>query len=155
MRSRLDDVDAAGAVRRALTRGVCGVGGRLDTPPASLDAAVLAVRQAHGDRAARRLDRFAREPDGAFVWTRDEVGYAVGRLAGAWLFDGSPEAFALDLVHVRATVWAPRRLTAHEAPGQVVTAFARGGRNLQRVAAAGATEVTWEAWRQAGGEPGS
>lgn len=153
MRSRLDDVDAPAAVRRALHLGVCGVGGRLTDAPTSLAAAVLAVREVHGDRVAQRLDRFAREPDGAFVWTRVDDAYAVGRLHGAWRFDDAPEAFTLDLVHVRTTVWAPRRLTPAEVPGAVATAFARGGRNLQHVRAPGAGAATRDVWLAAGGAP--
>ncbi|MBO1751645.1 GAF domain-containing protein [Actinotalea sp. BY-33] len=134
MRSRLDEVDAAAAVERALALGLCGIGGRLARAPADLAEACALVAEQHDERTARRLERFAAEPAGAFVWTRTGEGlFAVGRLTGPWRYDASADARALDLVHVRDCAWAEALLPAAQTPAPVLATFARGGRNLQRV----------------------
>jgi hypothetical protein len=133
MRSRLDDVPHAPAVERALRLGVCGVGGRLPRPPASLDDAVRATYDAHGERVAARLSRFAAAPVGSPVWTRSGDGLLhVGTLDGEWRWDGDDEAWSLDLQHVRDCAWqAPDDVV----PGAVLATFARGGRNFQEIRA--------------------
>ncbi|MGV9192755.1 GAF domain-containing protein [Microbacterium sp. MC2] len=147
MRSRDDAVPAGGAVERALTDGLCGLGGRLDTPPANLDAAVRAVDANYGERAARRLERFAAAPDGAFVWTRDVDGvFWLGRLAGTWRYDADPAAVAVDLVHVRPCRWLPTPVDDAEVPSEVQASFARGGRNWQTIRAPGAAAATAAVW---------
>lgn len=129
MRSRLDDVDPALAVERALRSGWCGVGGRLPTPPAGLADAVRRVAETGGERVARRLERFAAVPVGAVVWTRDpDGGFHRGTLTGEWRYDGAAEAVAADLVHVRPCDWEPA-----DPPAAVLDSFARGGRNFQRI----------------------
>lgn len=55
MRSRHDDVDPGLAVERALASGVCGVGGRLSTPPSTL-AEALARTDDHGSPDALATD---------------------------------------------------------------------------------------------------
>jgi len=138
MRSRRDDVDSAAAVERALRLGVCGVGGRLDEAPQTLEAAVAAVEAAHDQRTAHRLARFADAPDGAHVWTRDRDGwYWHGVLDGPWRYDEDAEAHALDLVHVRPCRWDESAVPEPEVPDAVLHTFARGGRNWQRIHAAG------------------
>jgi hypothetical protein len=135
MRSRLDDVDPALAVERALDLGVCGVGGRLTVEPTTLDEAVRAVALAHDERVAARLRRFALVDDGAEVWTRDAGGrFVVGVLEGPWRWDGDDQAFAADLQHVRRCTWsAPDAPVPHA----VLASFERGGRNFQRITALG------------------
>lgn len=135
MRSRRDDVPDGLAVDRALTLGLCGIGGRLDPPPLTLGEAVARLSTAYDERTARRLQRFAEVPDGAVVWTREIDGlYRRGHLAGGWRYDAAPDAVAADLVHVRPCEWAPE--VFGEAPAAVAYAFSRGGRNFQRIRAA-------------------
>ncbi len=137
MWSRDDTVDRWAGVRRALDLGLCGVGGRLTQAPDTALAAVLAVDHEHGERVARRLERFMALPAGAHVWTVDEDGlFHRGEFTGQWRFDGTEAAFEADLVHVRACDWLDRDVTAAVAPPAVLAAFARGGRNFQRIRAA-------------------
>ncbi len=131
MWSRLDDVDRSAAVARALEEGVCGVGGRLERVPRSLDDAVREVARAWDDRVAARLRRFAEVEDGARVWTRDGDGlFHQGVLSGAWRYDPTPAAHAVDLPHVRPCEW---REGPVDPPPAVLATFARGGRNFQRI----------------------
>ncbi|WBQ05096.1 GAF domain-containing protein [Kribbella sp. CA-293567] len=141
MRSRRDDVPAGLAVERALDLGCCGFGGRLDPPPADLAEALTATAFTYDARTARRLQRFAEVPVGAFVWTREPDGpYYLGRLKGGWQYDASPAAAAADLVHVRPCDWSRSPIPESAVPGGTVLTFARGGRNFQRTNDA-ATEV--------------
>lgn len=138
MRSRRDDVAEGAAVARALDIGVCGLGGRLPEPPTSLAEALGAVSEAYDERSARRLERFAEAPDGSAVWTRDADGwYWSGTLNGPWRYDPAPEAFAVDLVHVRPCRWQDQPVPDLRVPSAVLETFARGGRNWQRIHAAG------------------
>lgn len=138
MRSRRDDVPDGVAVQRALRLGVCGMGGRLSDAPATLEDALRAVDREHDERTARRLGRFAHAPDGAHVWTRDADGwYWHGVLDGPWRYDGDEEAHAVDLVHVRPCRWDEAPTPHDRVPGPVLATFARGGRNWQRIHAAG------------------
>lgn len=133
MRSRDDEVDLTLAVARAVDLGLVGVGGRLARPPVTLEDALAATYDEHGERPAARLRRFAAVEVGAQVWTRDEDGlFRVGEVTGEWRYDPSAEAWAADLVHVRPCAWAA---PADVVPGAVLATFARGGRNFQRVRA--------------------
>lgn len=127
MRSRSDAVDHAAAVERALDRGVVGVG-RLGA--------------AHEqDRLARRLERFAAVPEGAFVWTVDADGQAhVGRITGPWRDD--PDGADLDLADVRDCDWR----VAPSVPAAVQATLRRGGRNFQQIHAEGVEQQTREIW---------
>ncbi|MDX2376702.1 GAF domain-containing protein [Microbacterium sp. LRZ72] len=128
---RTDDAPGA-AVERALTRGLVGIAGALDRRPPTFADAVIAVDAHHGERVARRLERFASAPAGAFVWTRDADGLLhLGALAGPWHFD--PEGLGFDLVHVRGCRWLRHPVADVEAPPGVLATFARGGRNWQRI----------------------
>lgn len=135
MRSRRDDVDHAAAVERALVTGVVGVGGRLSRVPVDLDDAVRLTDQEHGERTARRLERFAAVGEGATVWTRSADGLHVGQVVGPWRYDASPEAHALDLVNVRDCAWEPDPVPPGRVPAAVTATFARGGRNFQEIRA--------------------
>src|SRR4051794_41895176 len=65
MRAReREDVPAGAGARFGLRHGVVGIG---DTP---------------GEKGARMARALAEAPDGAFVWTRTEDGYHLGRIAG-------------------------------------------------------------------------
>ena len=135
MWSRLDTVDPALAVERALDLGLVGVGGRLSSAPRDLADALARVSDEHDERVARRLERFARVAVGADVWTRDPAGlFHRGRLGGGWRYDVAPAAYDADLTHVRPCSWGPP-LAEHQVPVAVATAFARGGRNFQEIRA--------------------
>src|SRR5690606_38995999 len=133
MRSRCDDIPEFVAVARALKHQLVGVGGQLGSAPGSLSEAMAAVAQQHGERLARRLNRFASAADGAYVWTRDaHDNLWLGRLAGPWHYDSSREAREVDLVHVRQCRWLPAPVPDRLVPPAVHATFARGGRNWQQ-----------------------
>lgn len=147
MRSRDDAVPAGAAVGRALALGICGVGGRVDGAPTSIEEALSAVDARHGERFARRVERFAAAPDGAYVWTQDIDGMLwLGRLAGPWRYDASSAAAAVDLVHVRPCRWLAHPVSRGEAPAGVLASFARGGRNWQGFGAAEVAPSTAAVW---------
>lgn len=134
LRSRRDDVPDGVAIDRALTRGLCGLGGRIDPPPHDLDEALRATAHRYDDRAARRLRRFSEVPDGAFVWARELDGlFHLGRLTGPWRYDLDPTAIAMDLVHVRDCQWLPEPFPVTAVPSGTAYTFSRGGRNFQRI----------------------
>jgi len=130
MRSRRDDVDPRLAVERALELGLCGMGTTDDV------------------RAESRLDRFAAAPEGTYVWTRGPDGFHLGRLTGPCRRDDSVAAVTADLVHVRPCEWIDEPVDGALVPEQVSYAFARGGRNLQRIGTPGAGEATQAAWER-------
>ncbi|MCT1479440.1 GAF domain-containing protein [Microbacterium sp. p3-SID336] len=149
MRSRDDSMPRGLAVERALANGVCGMGGRVEETPRDLAAALAAVDARHGERTARRLERFAALPDGAFVWTRDADGLLwLGRLTGPWRYDDAPAAAAADLVHVRDCAWLDRPVDPAEVPPAVVATFARGGRNGQLIHAPGVGAQSAAIWER-------
>ena len=116
MRSRRDDVDHGVTIERALTLGLCGFGEAADD-----------------GRSARRVERFAEVDDGSFVWTRDTDGlYWLGRIVGAYFYDSSDDAAAVDLVHVRECRWLSKPLLEPAVPAAVIATFGRGGRNFQQ-----------------------
>jgi hypothetical protein len=127
MRSRSDAIDHGAAVERALTLGLVGVG-RLGA-------------EHEQERLARRLERFAAVPDGAFVWTRDADDLPhLGRIAGPLRHD--LEGGAHDLADVRPCEWR----VAPTVPPGVAETFARGGRNFQQVHAPGVEDQTRQIW---------
>lgn len=148
MRSRDDDVPAGNAADRAIEHGLCGVGGRLDPPPTSFLDALIRTDIAYGERAARRLERFAGAPDDSFVWTRVGDLFRLGRVAGEWRYDASTDAYAADLVHVRRCVWADAPIPTDAVPASVHVAFARGGRNWQRIRDAEALPLSARLWER-------
>ena len=149
MRSREDAVPPGVGLWRALAECVCGMGGRLDSTPGSLTAALGAVDARHGERAARRLERFAALPAGTLVWTRDVDGlFWLGRLTGPWRYDDDPAARTVDLVHVRACAWSSGPVADSHVPPGVTATFARGGRNGQRIRTAGAGEQSAAVWER-------
>lgn len=148
MRSRRDDVPLDASVARALRTAVCGVGGVLAPPPDDLDHAVLLARNQYDERLARRIERFAAVPIGAFAWTRDGDGeFWLGRLAGPWRYDAGAAAAAVDLVHVRDCEWLDAPVPYGTVPAAVLATFARGGRNFQRIHDPGVDAQTRRAWR--------
>ncbi|MDX2356628.1 GAF domain-containing protein [Dietzia sp. PP-33] len=147
MRSRDDDVADGAGVERSLRHGLCGIGGRLASAPSSLAEAIDAAVAQHDDRLARRLERFAEVPDGAYVWTRDVDGHFwLGRLGGPWRYDDSEEARSVDLVHVRDCRWRPEPTDRSLVPAAVRATFARGGRNWQRIRSEVGADETAELW---------
>jgi hypothetical protein len=147
MRARDRDLRPGVGADQALERGLTGTGDGLDRPPETLDEALAAVADRHGDRAARRLRRFADVPDGAFVWTRgSDDHYRLGRLAGPWRYDDDPRARAVGIHHVRPTDWLDRAFAEDEVPPAVAQTFGRGGRNFQRTHDAEAERATAGIW---------
>lgn len=149
MRSRDETVPDGAGVERALREGLCGLGGRSSATPASLDEATAFAAREHDERLARRIRRFADAPRGAFVWTRDADGLLwLGRIAGEWRYDGSEDATDVDLVHVRDCDWRGDPIDDRDAPGAVRAAFARGGRNWQRIRSDQVLAATESIWRR-------
>ncbi|MCK6064935.1 MULTISPECIES: GAF domain-containing protein [Microbacterium] len=149
LRSRRADVDGGAAVERALTHGLCGIGGVLASPPAALVAAAEQVAARYDERMARRLERFAAAPEGAFVWTRDAEGlFWLGRLGGGWRYDGSADAAGVDLVHVRPCTWLDAPIPDGDVPPGVHRTFARGGRNWQEIHDGAVGALTSGLWNE-------
>jgi hypothetical protein len=137
MRSRSASIpDDGAAVERALVHGVVGLGDRVDGNSAG-----------QRERLARRIDRFAQAPDGAFVVTMDARGSVwLGRLAGPYRRDDRADAHRVDLVHVRPCQWGEHPLSDDALPAAIVQSFARGGRNWQQITdpeAAHAAAARW------------
>lgn len=131
-RDRPDVPPGAGAAF-GLEHGLVGTGDALDQVPDTVDEAVAAAQDRHGDKAGRLLRRFADHPAGAFVWTQDaDGGLHLGRITGPWRYDDSPAARAVGIHHVRPTEWLPGPIPEHDVPAAVSHTFGRGGLNLQR-----------------------
>lgn len=149
MRSRDVQVPTGAAVERALQLALCGIGGRLEPAPRTLDEAIVRTDQSWGERAARRLERFAAVRRGAFVWTRDAQAFLwLGRIRGDWRYDDRAAATAVDLVHIRAVDWLTDPIPHDQAPPSVHIAFARGGRNWQRIRPPDAAAISAELWER-------
>jgi hypothetical protein len=150
MRSRRDDVDHALAVERALDLGLCGVGGILPRTPRALGEALALTEETYDERTARRLERFAAAPEGAFVWTRDGDGlFWLGRITGEWHYDPDDRAVEADLVHVRSCAWARHPVATDAVPAAVSATFARGGRNFQQTHHQDVAAESEKVWRRA------
>lgn len=148
MRSRDDAVPRGVGPERALELGICGIGGRLEPAPGSLAEAVVTADAQSGIRLAWRIERFAKAPIGAFVWTRDVDGLIyLGRIAGPWAYDAGEDAAAADLVHVRRCEWLARPIDPAEVPAGVRATFARNGRNWQRIHDVDAERLSAVLWR--------
>jgi hypothetical protein len=151
MRARDRDAPAGAGAEHALEHGLVGTGDALDAPPATIDEAVAAAAEAHGDKAGRMLRRFAELPEGALVWTRTADGaYHLGRITGPWRYDGSAAARGVGIHHVRPATWLDRPFGEDEVPTAVAETFARGGRNLQRTHSEAAERRTTELWEAYG-----
>ncbi|CAH0239420.1 hypothetical protein SRABI76_02962 [Microbacterium oxydans] len=149
MRSRDDAVPRGVGPERALALGICGIGGRLVPAPTSLAEALVAADAQAGIRLAWRIERFAKAPIGAFVWTRDVDGLTyLGRITGPWTYDADEAAVAADLVHVRRCDWLPDPVDEGSVPADVQATFGRGGRNWQRIRAASVSAPTLAVWNR-------
>jgi hypothetical protein len=107
-----------------------------EVPGAPFGLAHDLVGIGHGDdeKSERMRRRLAELPEGTFVWTRDPAGwFHLGRVAGPYRRERSAAARAAGIVHVRPTRWLDRPFGDDEVPARVAYAFARGGRNLQRI----------------------
>jgi len=132
LRSRRDDIDPQRTADRAMSLGLCGFGGDRDA-----------------ERLARRVERFAEVPDGAFVWTRDIDGlYRLGRIEGPYFYDSDGES--VDLTHVRPCRWMTETVAESESPAAVIATFNRGGRNFQQIHDAHVGEESSQLWRPTG-----
>lgn len=151
MRSRQLDLPPGVGAAFGLRHAVCGIGGVLVPPPETLAEAIVATADRDGERAARRLQRFAAVADGAYVWTRDDhERYRLGRLAGPWRYDAGPAATAVGIHHLRPAVWSPASWGEDEVPLAVAVTFGRGGRNFQRTHDADAERETAALWERFG-----
>jgi len=151
MRARDRDASEGAGAAHGIERGVVGIGDALVRPPATVDEAAIAAAAEHGAKAGRMVCGFAEVPDGAFVWTRVADGtYRLGRLAGGWRYDDSRQAEEVGIHHVRPTRWMDRPFGDDEVPTGVADAFARGGRNFQRVHDSAAEARTTQLWSTAG-----
>lgn len=149
MRARDRDLPQGPGAQFGLEAGVVGTGDALAAAPATLDDAVAAAAEQHGDKAARMLRRFAELPDGTFVWTRAADGlYRLGRIAGPWRYDDSAAAREVGIHHLRPATWLDRPFGDDDVPPGVAATFARGGRNLQRIDDEHAERLTEEAWER-------
>jgi hypothetical protein len=151
MRARHRDVPAGAGADHGVEHGLVGTGDALDPPPATLDEAIAAAREAYGEKAARMLERFAELPDGTFVWTRGTDGtYHLGRIAGPWRYDDTSASREVGIHHVRPANWLERPFGEDEVPAAVAETFARGGRNLQRTHDEAAERRTAALWDEHG-----
>ncbi|MBJ8345128.1 GAF domain-containing protein [Antrihabitans sp. YC2-6] len=147
MRSRRPDVVPEDTFDYARKVEICGSGGQLDDAPPDLEEALSAMSEKYDERTARRLERFARLPDGSFVWTKSDGWYFLGRIDGPWRYDDSAPALRVDLVHVRPCSWVADALPEPAVPSAVVATFARGGRNFQEIHHTDVLNHTRRLWR--------
>lgn len=151
MRSRRSDAEPGAAVERALRLGLCGMGGVLAKGPSNTADALAALRSQYDERFAARVQRFAAAEDGSLVWTRDIDGlFWLGQLEGPWRYDGAAEATRVDLVHVRPCRWLDAPTAQQQVPAGVLAAFARGGKNWQRIHAPGVYPESKRLWERPG-----
>lgn len=144
---RSPGVDDGSAAEWAIVRAIVGLDGAIGVSVDDLDQAVAAVAHEIDARTALRIRRFALTPAGSFVWTRDtRDGFHLGRLRGEWRYDDDRHARELGLAHQRACDWATGAVPDAIVPRTVVASFARGGRNWQRIRAAGTDEASSRLW---------
>lgn len=151
MRARDRDLPPGAGAAFGVARGLVGTGDALDVVPATLDEAVAAATDRHGDKAGRMLRRFAEVPAGAFVWTRTageprDAPFRLGRVAGPWRYEDSAAAREVGIHHVRPADWLDRPFAEDELPPGVAATFGRGGRTFQRTHDADAEEATAALW---------
>ncbi len=148
MRARDRDAAPGAGGEHGVEQGLVGVGDALPAAPETLDEAIEAAAREHGQKAGRMLRRFAEIPEGAFVWTRGERAYFLGRIAGPWRYDDSASAREVGIHHVRTADWLKRPFSEHELPAEVAATFARGGRNFQRTHGDDVERRTAELWQE-------
>jgi hypothetical protein len=147
MRARDRDLPAGVGAARGLESGLVGIGDALARAPETLARAVAAATVEHGEKAGRMLQRFADLPRGTLVWTRGPNGaFHLGRIRGPWRYDDTPGARAVGIHHTRPTQWLGPSFGTDRVPVAVAAAFARGGRNLQRINDAAAKQQSEELW---------
>jgi hypothetical protein len=147
MRARDRDAPPGAGAAFGLAHGLVGTGDALDVVPATIDEAVAAATDRHGEKAGRMLRRFAAVPDGAFVWTREADGtYRLGRIDGPWRYVDTLAAREVGIHHVRPAAWLDRPFGEDEVPAGVAFTYARGGRNLQRTHDEDAERETAALW---------
>jgi hypothetical protein len=149
MRARDRDAPEGAGAAFGLAHGLVGTGDALDVVPATIDEAVAAATDRHGEKAGRMLRRFAEIPDGAFAWTREADGtYRLGRIAGPWRYEDTAAAREVGIHHVRPADWLEHPFGEDEVPAGVAYTFGRGGRNLQRTHHADAERETAALWER-------
>ncbi|MGJ0119859.1 GAF domain-containing protein [Williamsia sp. MIQD14] len=121
-----------GGANRALRLGVCGM-------------------SASDERGMRRVERFERVADGAFVWTRTDDGeFFLGRIDGPLREDHTDDATATGLMYCRPCRWTPTPVPEHEVPAATLRTFARGGRNFQQTHDPDVSDQSATVWRTRG-----
>jgi hypothetical protein len=86
---------------------------------------------------------------GSFAWTRDGGDrYWLGRIDGAYFYDGRAGAETVDLVHVRPCEWRVSAVSDGDVPEAVIATFGRGGRNFQQTHASGVDSESLRAWNR-------
>ncbi len=147
MRARDRDARQYEGARCAAERNMAGIGDRLDPAPVDLEDAIAGAGRIHGEKAARMLLRFAELPDGTLIWTQTgDDEFRLGRLHGSWRYVSSGCFEASGIHHLRPADWMPGALTVEQTPPGVTDAFARGGRNLQRINDREAERASAELW---------
>ena len=150
MRARDRDLPQFDGATHGVANDLVGIGDALAVPPKTLDEAILAAADAHGDKAGRMLARFADLPDGVFVWTQTgDDEFRLGMIDGPWRYDDSKAARAVGLHHVRPATWLPGKFGTRQTPGAVVDTFARGGKNFQRTNDDEAEALSVKLWSSA------
>jgi hypothetical protein len=148
MRARDRDLPAGAGAARGLQKGFVGIGDALVKAPDTLAEAIEAASVEHGEKAGRMLRGFARLSVGTLVWTQGPDGaFHLGRIHGPWRYDDGSGARDVGIHHTRATQWLDRPFGTDTAPPAVAAAFARGGRNLQRIKDERAEQQSVEFWR--------
>jgi hypothetical protein len=144
MRARSIQLTAGKGADEAIERGIVGIGEPLARVPRTLDEAATELGLSHGDKAGRLLRAFASVPEGTFVWTRTSDGrFRLGRISGPWRYESS----RTGIVHTRPADWLERPFRPDDVPAAVAAAFARGGRNFQRIRSERAEERTRSLWQ--------
>ena len=148
MRARERDLPAGAGAALGIEEGFVGIGDALAETPDTLVQAIEAASVEHGEKAGRMLRGFARLPVGTLVWTQAPDGaFHLGRIRGPWRYDDGPAARAVGIHHTRRTQWLDEALDPECVPPAVRAAFARGGRNLQRINDEHAEMQSIELWR--------
>lgn len=149
---RSPSADDGSAVDWAIAAGVVGLDGALGARVDDFDEMLAVANHELDERTTRRILRFAQTPTGSLVWTYDSSGgLHLGRLHGDWRYDPGDVARRLGLPHQRACDWANGPVPYALVPVSVIEAFARGGRNWQRIRAAGASEASVRLWSHLNG----
>jgi hypothetical protein len=161
LRSTVPGVDHARQVAHCVTRGLIGIGWRIDhlADGAPLSEVVQTIENSaapgSGRAAARTVRRFGEDAQiGDFVWTRDTSGrYLLCMITGPYRYDISSDAKSVDVHQVRPVEWAPTPLNDLEVPGGVIRNFVGTGSSFSRIHDLGARRLTPYLWEKLHNRP--